>query len=317
MRIDAKILQMRISRLKQLIADTCIPTDAPEEIRHVLNTAPTLLRDVEVAIQSNDPMVLAQGHDLLKTIETYIEWVMGTISGRIMAEAIKSGKDTHPSLNKEQRLNNRITRFLMTKIDGPKYLSLVREFAGEDAVEGNTVYMDPIGETEDFSQWLLHDTVLPGESQRIIDLFAIAERATLPPDEQDLLRMRLADRPSIYRVVKLSEDRKTLERNDIYLVQDLLSLDDIIRIKDRSTSRSLQRGSVFIGRALPIYTKDCLYCLMGTITELPNKLWSILSGSIDKLLWNYLEKNPGSTAQDFFRIHHARLRREIRNMGPW
>ena len=40
MRIDAKILQMRITRLKQLIADTCIPTDAPEEIRHVLNTEP-------------------------------------------------------------------------------------------------------------------------------------------------------------------------------------------------------------------------------------------------------------------------------------
>lgn len=91
MRIDAKILRRRISRLKQLIADTCISADAPEEIRHVLNTAPILLRDVEAAIQSNDPKVLAQGHDLLKTIETYIEWAMGTISGRIMAEAIKSG----------------------------------------------------------------------------------------------------------------------------------------------------------------------------------------------------------------------------------
>ena len=91
-------------------------------------------------------------------------------------------------------------------------------------------------------QWLLHDTVLPGESQRIIDLFAIAELATLPPDEQDLLRMRLADRPSIYRVVKLSEDRKTLEKNDIYLIQDLLSLDDIIRIKDRSTLKRFTDG---------------------------------------------------------------------------
>jgi len=310
MRIDTEVLRMRISRLRQLISDTCVPSDAPEEIRHILDTTPTLFRDVEAAIQSNDPMALEHCHDLLKTMETYIEWAVGTVSGRIMAEEIKSGKDTNPSLNREQRLNNRITRFLMTKIDGPKYLSLVREFAGEDSVKGDTVYMDTRGETEDFSQWLLHDTVLPGESQRIIDLFATAELATLPSDEQDLLRMRLADRLSIYRVVKQS-------KNEIYLVQDLLSLDDIIRIKDRSTSLSLQKGSVFIGRALPIYTKDRLHCLMGTITELPNTLWSILSGSTGKSLRNYLEKNLGSTTQDFFRIHHAQLRREIRNMGPW
>ena len=93
-------------------------------------------------------------------------------SGRTMGEAFKAGKDIDPALSKEDRLNNRLARFLLPRIDGPHYLSLVREFCGDDAVEGNTVRMDTRGETEDFTQWLFHDIVLKGESQRIIELFA-------------------------------------------------------------------------------------------------------------------------------------------------
>ena len=251
MNINIETLQMRISRLKRMVSECPIPVDEPEEIKHILKTAPKLLQDAEQALRLKDPSVLQQLHEILKVAETNIEWSVGTVNGRVAAESIKPGKGIDPSLPADQRLLNRIMQFLLTKIDGPSYLTLVREFAGEDSVQGNTVYMDPGEESEAFSQWMIHDIKLPGESQRLIDLFAKAEISKLPPDEQNLLKARLADRPSIYKVVKMGRDLEIHSKKDTYLVQDLLSPDYVIRIRDKSTSRNLSQGAIFMGRAIP------------------------------------------------------------------
>jgi hypothetical protein len=101
---------------------------------------------------------------------------------------------------------------------------------------------------------------------------------------------------------------------DIYHAQDLLFPDVVIRIRDKSTSRSLHKGSVFAGRALPIHGSDGLFSVFGSIMSYPPKLWSILSSSINKWSKVYFAENPNSTKQDFFRSHHARIRCEIRDI---
>jgi hypothetical protein len=313
MLINAETLQMRISRLNRRIAERSdIPEETPEEIKHILKTAPRMLRDIEGAVRQNDYSTFGQIHEVLNRAETNIEWAIGTVHGIITDQRFKSGKVADPSSSTDKRLLDRITRYLLTKINGPAYISLVREFAGEDAVQGNTIHMDPVEESEAFSQWMIFDIKPPGESQRIIDLFAKTELTKLPPDEQDLLKVRLADRPSIYKVVKLGGDQET--PTDTYLVQDLLSPDHIIRIHDKSTSKSLQPGSIFMGRVIPVISSDNLFHVMGAISAYPVKLWSILSVAVDKWSREFFEVNPNANIQDFFRSHHSRLRREIRTI---
>ena len=315
MNINFETLQNRISRLNRMVAECPTPVDEPEVIKNILKTAPNVLQDFEQTLRLKNQSELQQLHEVLKVAETNIEWAVGTVKGRVAVEAIKSGKGIDPSLPTDQRLLNRITQFTMTKINGPLYLSLVREFAGEDSVQGTTIHMDPVEESEAFSLWMIHDIKLPGESQRLIDSFAKAEMSKLPPDEQSLLKAHQADRPSIYKVVKMERDPETQGKKDTYLVQDLLSPDYVIRIRDKFTSKSLSQGAIFMGRAIPVDTSsDCLFGVMGSISEYHAKLWFFLSGSIDKWSKEYFEKNPNSTTQDFFRIHHARMRREIRDI---
>jgi len=38
---------------------------------------------------------------------------------------------------------NKITLYMTTKIDRHLFLSLIKEFCGEDAVDGENIYMDP------------------------------------------------------------------------------------------------------------------------------------------------------------------------------
>ncbi len=311
MRIDVETLKMRISRLERMVAETAVPQNAPEEAKHILGTAPRVLEDIKAMLQAGDPLSAHKLHEVLKEAETWIQWAVGTVGAVVSEKAIKSGKGADPSFSADQRLLNRVMQFAITKIDGPSYLALIREFAGEDSVRGNTVYMDPVEESEAFSQWFMHDIVLPGESQRLIDSFAKAELDKLPADEQTMLRPRLMDRPSIYKVVKFTKDRETGERLDTYLVQDLLSPDEVLRIRDKSTSRALDLRAIFVGRAIPVDGEDRVHCLMGAVLELPPKLWSLLSGSIDEWYREYCEKNADVGAQSFFRTHHARLRRKI------
>lgn len=269
MRIDTETLKMRISRLERMVEETAVPENAPEDAKHILRTAPRVLGDINAVLRAGDPLAVRKLHEVLKEAETWIQWAVGTVSAVVSEKAIKSGKGADQSFSAEQRLLNRIMQFAITKINGPAYLALIREFAGEDSVCGNTVYMDPGEESEAFSQWFLHDIVLPGESQRLIDSFAKAEMDKLPADERVILGSRLRDRPSIYKVVKFAKDPQTSERLGTYLVQDLLSRDEVLRIRDKSTSRTLDRGAIFIGRAIPVDGEDQVHCLMGAVLELP------------------------------------------------
>ncbi len=308
MRVNVKTLQMRIDRLKNLIAECPSGIDAPEEIQQILETAPQTLKQAENAIQTCNPAFLEELNETLKRTEVFVTWATATIKGQATAQAIKNGRETDADLAVDQRLLNRILKYLLTKVDGPTYLQLVKEFAGDDAVDGDTVYMDPTSETEAFSQWLLHDICLPGQPKRIIDLFAEKHSEKLPDDEKALLKLRQADRPSIYKVIDLSGDH---EAPGIYLIQDLLSPNDSLRIWDISSSKTLTQGAIVLGRAILYDEKSDLYNLLGSITELPEKLWAILSPDIEKWKKQYFESNPGAMTVTFFRAYHARLRRRI------
>ncbi len=303
---DSKKLLIKISHLRKLVADCPPYNNAQEPVCHILKTAPGLLKDLESALRSNDPGVLKQIHDVFAEVEMNIEYAVKTVKGIDSADAIATGEHTDPSLPAYQRLMNRITLFMTTRIDKYLYVSLVKEFCGEDSVVGETIYMDPRNETEAFSQWIVHDAVLPGETKRLLDLFAEKEMETLPRDEQDLLKARLADRPSIYRVAK-----NTRKGDYIYLVQDLLSPDNIFRFKDRASSHTLDKGMIFIGRATPVEGGDQLYNPLGVISEIPEKLWVMLSVHINIWANEYFRRNPVSTMTDFFRAHHSRIRRTI------
>jgi hypothetical protein len=308
MRVNAETLQMRIDRLKNLIAECPSGIDAPEEIRHILETAPQVLRHAENAIQTSNPELLEELNEALKRTEVFVTWATATIKGQATAQAIKNGREADADLAVDQRLLNRILKFSLTKVDGPTYLQLVKEFAGDDSVSGNTVYMDPTGETEAFSQWLVHDICLPGQPKRLIDIFAEERLAELPDDEKALLKLRQADRPSIYKVLDLSGDH---EAPGIYLIQDLLSPNDSLRIWDISSSKTLTQGAIVLGRAIPYDEKSDLYSFLGSITELPEKLLAVLSPDIEKWRKQYFESNPGATTVAFYRVCHARLRRKI------
>ena len=309
-RVNAETLQMRITRLKRLLKE--IPEDLselPEEVPHILRTAPKLLSDAEAALKNDDPHVIDQLHEVLEKTEVFIEWAVGSAKGKNMADAIQSEKEPSLSAPPYQRLNQRITQFLLTQVAEEQYLRLIKEFCGDDAVQGTTVSMDPRWESEAFSQWMLHDKILTGKSKRLIDLFAEKFMATIPPDEQDLLKSYVDDRPSIYQVAKFRKDRKTGKRKDTYLVEDLLSSGDIIRIKDRTSSKTLHLRAIFIGRAIPI-EGDRLFNVLGSISELPLPVWTTLSEKIKTWSKEYSRANSASP-QDFFRTFHARIRRCI------
>ncbi|MBU0910436.1 MAG: hypothetical protein KJ717_12800 [Proteobacteria bacterium] len=192
MRVTVETLQMQISRLKQLVAECPNPDENIDlEIKHILRTAPKILQNAEGSIQSGEPLLLEQVHEMLKETAVFIEWAVGTVKGGIYAEKVRRGEGVDPTLSADKRLLDRIFRYMLPKITGPAYLSLVREFAGEDAVQGDTVYMDPVDEVEAFSQWLIHDIPLPSEKQSVIESFVQEESSNLPADELALLKLQL------------------------------------------------------------------------------------------------------------------------------
>jgi hypothetical protein len=80
--VNVETLKMRINRLKHLIADCPSGIDAPEEIRHILETSPQVLKDAENALQSNDPMLFEQLHEALERTEVFVTWATATIKGQ-------------------------------------------------------------------------------------------------------------------------------------------------------------------------------------------------------------------------------------------
>jgi len=310
--INAETLYMRISRLRRKINEGgSIPSNATDDIKHILRTAPKLLYDLEALREDGDSELFEKLHVALGQAEQMIEYALGTIYAKKFGEECRAGKETDSSLPADKRLLERMTRFMLTKIAGPQYIELVKEFAGEDAVQGTTVYMDPTEESEAFVQWMMHDINLPGQSKRFIDLFAKSEMAKLPQDEQDLLKARQADRPSIYKVIEIYKEP---EKINTYLVQDLLSPEVHLHIHDKSTSKSLRQGAIFMGRAIPFVGSAGLYQVMGAISEYPPKLWILLYNALSEWDKKFYKKHPGSTSQEFFRSHHSKLRKKMREI---
>jgi len=312
MKIDRSSLLIKIEKLKQIVRKSPDNVyELPQQVRHIIQTAPQALSDLEVAIKREEQQDLLPIQQVLNQLEMFIQWAVGLSAGKSMAKSIRSGSPPDLSATAQNRLNQRMTQFLMEHVDQEKYLDLIREFCGEEAIQENTVYMDPTRESEAFAQWIMHDKIVTGFSQRLIELFA-KKVGELPSDERLLLELQLQDRPSIYRVMKICKDGDIGEEKGTYLVQDILSRKrELLKIRDRSTSASLNQEAVFIGRAIPTDKNSNAYLLLGSITQLPECLWEKLSVLIEKWRGEYAFANPYANEKDFFRAHHQRIRRFI------
>ncbi|MBU0992182.1 MAG: hypothetical protein KJ737_06775 [Proteobacteria bacterium] len=302
MEINIDRIQARLLKLRQLL-DTCpLYKGAQEEIKQILNQAPQLLMAVEALLRSNDSQVFNQLNDVLTTAETDIEWAVGVAKGDEIVKRIKDGTETHTDLPARERLLNRLLTFSMTFIDKEIYLKLFQEFGGD--VDGDRAYMDPGEETEAFSQWLLYDRIIPGQSCVLIKLFAQSKMDELPSDEQALLNGYLKNWPSVFEVIEINR------KKNIYTVKDHLS-GKHLKFRDKSTSETLKKNAIFIGRAIPFHVGENLYYPLGKILELSDTLWRILSGHVHEWAGAYYREHPGASSQDFFRSINARLRRKL------
>lgn len=294
-------LQIKISQLRQLVATCPVPGNVRNEIKEILEVAPDMLQIAEDAIQSDDPLVLKHIQESLRKIEIDIEWAVGTVKGKSIARSIKDGTSTSPELPAMDRLTNRLMSFILEMVEQNEYLEMIKEFGGE--VDGQTVYMDPGEETEAFSQWLIYDKKMLG-GEVVIERFAQKEMENLPSDEISLLKAVLKNWPSLFQVVNINK------KKNIYTVKDLLS-DRQLKFRDKSTSKTLVDGSVFIGRAIPFNVGNNLYYPLGKILVLPEKLWNILFDHIGQWSQDFFSAHPNASSQDFFRRYNARLRRKI------
>ncbi|MCP3944747.1 MAG: hypothetical protein GY710_25165 [Desulfobacteraceae bacterium] len=303
MRLNAETFQIRISKLRQLIAECPTPGNVQEEIKEILEVTPNMLNAAEDALQLNDLLVFNAIHEALKKIEIDIEWAVGTVKGEKTVRSIEEGTDTNPDLPATKRLNNRLLKFMMTQIDKDTYLGLFKEFGGK--IDGDTAYMDPGEETEAFSQWIIHDKKIPGKADVIIKMFAQKEMNNLSLDEQSLLKAYLKDWPSIFQVTQITPQK------NIYRVKDLLTGQEI-KLRDKATSKTLIKGSIFIGRAIPFNIGGGdLYYPLGKVLEIPSKLWEVLSDCLNEWSKEFFSAQPGTPAQDFYRYCNARIRRKI------
>jgi len=309
-------LQLKVAWLKRLV-DECppVPASVSGEIQHILKTAPQLLDDMDKTIQSGDAAALAQVAALIEHAEAMLRWALDSVKGTATVEAIEAGREADPALPAEQRLMNRLTRFMASQVDRAHFATLAQAFAGADAVQGDRIYMDPTHEAEAFSHWLMHDITLPGTSRRLIECFAEEHGEDLLEDERPLLTAHLHDRPSVYQVVTLSHDRKTRRPKDTYRVRDLLTPAEELRITDRASARQLHTGSIFMGRAIPIDRPSAHYQLLGTLTVLPAAVWADLSHIIEEWNAQYREHYPQATVVAFYRAHYARLVRTLEKLA--
>jgi len=302
MRINAETLQIRISKLKQLVAECPAPRNVQEEIKEILEVAPHMLKMAEDSLQLNNPIVCKQIHEALRKMEIDIEWAVGTVKGVKIARSIEEGTDSNLDLPAKERLDNRLLKFMLSQIDKDIYLELFEEFGGK--IDGDTAYMDPGEETEAFSQWIIHDKKISGKADVIIKMFAQKEMNNLPSDEQSLLKAYLNDWPSIFQVIKINKNK------NIYWVKDLLS-DQGFKLRDKITSKTLIKGSIFIGRAIPFNIGDNLYYPLGKILELSPKFWKVLSDFLNEWSKEFFVAQSGTSTQDFYRYYNARIRKKI------
>jgi hypothetical protein len=87
---------------------------------------------------------------------------------------------------------------------------------------------------------------------------------------------------------------------------------DSLKIRDRLSSLTLAEGDVFIGRVIPVTaTATDLFSPLASVTELPPPLWSELSTLLQQWRDDDRRQYPDARPAEFFRRHHARIRRRI------
>ena len=302
MELRKQTLLLKIKKLSDLVNKLSENfSELPPQMQHILNTAPQALFNLKATLEMEDQQNLLEIHKVLEQVGTLIECAAGVSSGEVMAKSIESGASPDLSLPATRRLNQRMTQFLARYVDRERFSDLVQEFCGREAIQGNTIYMDPGSETEAFTQWILFDKILEGLPKRLAELFS-EDVDALPLDERKVLEAQLQDRPSVYRVLKMGN------KIGMYLIEDLLSDEGkSFNIKDQSTSVSFSKGSIFIGRAFPALDETSVYLLMGSVTEISQELWEKLSLSIKQWEKAHASNCPEAVATDFFRAHHPRI----------
>ncbi|OGR13541.1 MAG: hypothetical protein A2341_13645 [Deltaproteobacteria bacterium RIFOXYB12_FULL_58_9] len=301
MKISKASLKARITRLRRNLVECPIPGDIPEAAEKILRTAPLVLKDLEIALRQGPPGTKRKVHAVLPQIETDVDWAIGIVMGDQIAESIRQGKAPDSRMTAQRRLNQRLVAFMagFTQADG--FLALVREWAGDEVIRGDVVHLDP-PEIDAMSQWMMHDKILPGQTRRLIDMFAEKQLSDIPGDEQDWLQRYVQDRPSIYRV-------SDIDNGEGYNVHDLLG-GGTLKIRDRMSSLSLAEDAIVVGRAIPVAAKGGdIFCPLGNITELPVPLWSELSILLQQWLGEFNRQYPQGSSMEFFRQHRARMNR--------
>lgn len=303
MKTSKASLKARITRLRRNLVQCPFADDIPEAARKILQTAPSVLKDLEEALIQGPPGTKHNVHVLLPQIETNVDWAIGMARGGQIANGVRQGQAPDPRNTAQQRLNQRFTAFIAKFIQADGFLALVREWAGDDVIQGDSIHLDP-HEVDAMSQWMMHDKILPGQSRRLIDMFAEQQLSALPADEQDWLLRYVEDRPSIYRV-------SDIVKGEGYNIQDLLG-GGTLKIRDRLSALSLTEEAVFVGRVIPVTAKKSdILCPLGSVTELPVPLWSELSILLQQWSGVFKKQYPQGSSMEFFRQHHAKIRRWI------
>ncbi len=300
-------LLTRVKHLKDLLSGCTLTKDVPEHIAEIIKTAPDLIRDLEKAALSNDPKVINELQGTMKQAEIIIESAVMAVSGKKQIEPETPDRENEPSRSPYRRLMERLNRFLMIKTTPQSIRSLAREFMGSNVAEEEPGQLDLMGRMKEFSQWVMMDIILPSHTQRLIDMYAHESMFKLPLDEQALLKSWLADRPSIYRVVK---NQKT--GNGIFFIQDLLSPDAVIRVRDKSATGTLEKGDTFLARPVALSGEDQLFSLLGEVTKMSGKTWAALSREIGAWSDDYFRSHPLASKQDFFRLCYPQIMKKLR-----
>ena len=92
MKVNKAALLLRLEKLKQIVSKP--PKDVhelPEQVQHIIKTAPQALSDLEIALEGESQQDLLAIQEVVNQLERFIQWAVGLSAGKSMAEAVQSG----------------------------------------------------------------------------------------------------------------------------------------------------------------------------------------------------------------------------------
>jgi hypothetical protein len=261
---------------------------------------------VERSISAGESVNLAEIEVLLARTDSFLDDVarLEGVVGTNVRPRLEASLPPDPSAPPHQRLAERLYGFVHSRLDPATFIALVREWAGEDAFQGNACVADRAVLAE-MSVWLVYDRILPGLDRRGIDCFAETQGINLPREEQALLRHWRQDRPSLYRIESIRLGKR-------YDARDLLA-DGVHRVRDGTNSRTLTSGAIVLARFAP-YEGGTDFGTLGSLTGVPRKVWPSLREFAEGLREEHRKRFPDASTVTFFREHHARIRRRLHEL---